>query len=85
VKGVSLATGQTAIPHAAQQLSKHKVKTKQAGQRACNEKDDKGKFCGGHLKRWFYASDAIEQECGCLEKAKPVGPSICPVQKTLGA
>jgi hypothetical protein len=64
-----LATGETAIPHAAQQLSKHKVKTKQAGQRACNEKDDKGKFCGGHLKRWFYASDAVEQECGCIEKA----------------
>ena len=67
VKGGRLAD--TTIPHAAQQLSKHKVKTKQTGQRACNEKDEKGKFCGGHLKRWFYASDAVEQECGCIEKA----------------
>lgn len=62
-------TGETAVPHAARQLPNHKVKVKQVGQRACNEKDDKGKFCGGHLKRWFYSSDAIEQECGCIEKA----------------
>ena len=37
------------------QLPNHKVKIKKAGQRACNEKDEKGKFCGGHLKRWFYS------------------------------
>ena len=43
------------------QLPKHKVKYKMALQRACNEKDEKGKFCGGHLKRWFYMADAIEQ------------------------
>ena len=36
------------------QLPHHKVKIKKAGQRACNEKNEKGKFCGGHLKRWFY-------------------------------
>ena len=64
-----MPTGETAIPHIVQKLSKHKVKVKQVGQRACNEKDEKGKFCGGHLKRWFYAKDAIEQECGCIEKA----------------
>lgn len=64
-----MAAGETTIPHAAQQLSNHKVKVKKAGQRACNEKDEKGKFCGGHLKRWFYVSDAVEQECGCIEKA----------------
>jgi hypothetical protein len=51
------------------QLPNHKVKVKKAGQRACNEKDEKGKFCGGHLKRWFYALDAKERECGCIEKA----------------
>jgi hypothetical protein len=51
------------------QLPNHKVKIKKAGQRACNEKDDKGKFCGGHLKRWFYAKDVLEQKCGCVEKA----------------
>lgn len=51
------------------QLPHHKVKTKQAGQRACNEKNDKGKFCGGHLKRWFYSTDVVEQSCGDVEKA----------------
>jgi len=47
----------------------HKVKTKKPGQRACNEKDQKGKFCGGHLKRWFYSVDLLEQKCGDLERA----------------
>ncbi len=51
------------------QLPHHKVKIKKVGQRACNEKDDKGKFCGGHLKRWFYLSDAVEQACGDVAKA----------------
>ena len=51
------------------QLPHHKVKIKKAGQRACNEKNEKGKFCGGHLKRWFYAVDVIEQDCGDVEKA----------------
>ena len=64
-----MATGESTIPHAAQQLPNHKVKIKKAGQRACNEKNEKGKFCGGHLKRWFYMDDANEQECGCIEKA----------------
>jgi hypothetical protein len=51
------------------QLPCHKVKTKKVGQRACNEKDEKAKFCGGHLKRWFYTTDVLEQECGDVEKA----------------
>lgn len=53
----------------APQLPHHKVKIKKAGQRACNEKNEKGKFCGGHLKRWFYGVDLIEQNCGDVEKA----------------
>ena len=51
------------------QLPKHKVKYKQQFQRACNEKDEKGKLCGGHLKRWFYAADVIEQACGDVREA----------------
>jgi hypothetical protein len=66
-----MASGDTATADSTTvpQLPNHKVKVKKAGQRACNEKNDKGKFCGGHLKRWFYAADAVEQECGCVEKA----------------
>jgi len=61
--------GSDTVTPAVAQLPNHKVKVKKAGQRACNEKDEKGKFCGGHLKRWFYAQDVREQECGCIEKA----------------
>jgi len=64
-----LATGESTVPHALRQLPDHKVKVKKIGQRACNEKNDKGKFCGGHLKRWFYTTDAGEQECRSIEKA----------------
>lgn len=67
----SLATGETIAVNsqAPAQLPHHKVKVKKAGQRACNEKDEKGKYCGGHLKRWFYAVDVVERECGDIEKA----------------
>ena len=52
-----------------QQLPNHKVRVKKAGQRACNEKDEKGKFCGGHLKLWAYTQDVKERACGDIEKA----------------
>ena len=66
-----LATGEmtTTDTQTPTQLPHHKVKIKKAGQRACNEKNEKGKFCGGHLKRWFYATDVLEQACGDVEKA----------------
>ena len=51
------------------QLPKYKVKYKKPLQRACNEKDEKGKFCGGHLKRWFYTADVVEQGCGDVREA----------------
>jgi hypothetical protein len=67
----ALATGEiiTSGTQTPPQLPHHKVKIKKAGQRACNEKNEKGKFCGGHLKRWFYSKDVIEQACGDAEKA----------------
>lgn len=68
-----------------QQVGKHKVKTKKQLQRSCNEKDEKGKLCGGHLKRWFYAVDKVEQACGDLEQAwgKDVETYRCEHCKTL--
>ena len=53
----------------AQQLPNHKVKIKMPLQRSCNEKDEKGKICGGHLKRWFYTTDTVERACGDVERA----------------
>jgi hypothetical protein len=64
-----LATTPSAVAPTPPQLPKHKVKIKKEGQRACNEKNEKGKFCGGHLKRWFYTTDVVEQICGDVEKA----------------
>lgn len=66
-----MVTGEVSIPdmQTPAQLPHHKVKIKKTGQRACNEKNDKGKACGGHLKRWFYASDVVERACGDVEKA----------------
>ena len=65
VSAETASAGTSAVP----QLPNHKVKIKKPGQRACNEKNEKGKFCGGHLKRWFYSEDVIEQACGDAEKA----------------
>lgn len=58
-----------APPGDAPQLPKHKVKYKKAFQRACNELDAKGKLCGGHLKRWSYWVDVLEQACGDVRQA----------------
>ena len=52
-----------------EQLPNHKVKIKMPLQRACNEKNEKGKLCGGHLKRWFYSFDTVECACGDVERA----------------
>ncbi len=51
------------------QLPHHKVKLKKPLQRSCNEKNEKGKLCGGHLKRWYYTADIVEQACGDVEQA----------------
>ncbi|MGB7847872.1 MAG: hypothetical protein WBL63_19835 [Candidatus Acidiferrum sp.] len=41
-----------------------KVKTRKPKQRACDEKDAKGKLCAGHLKRWFDCPPEIEAIVG---------------------
>jgi hypothetical protein len=40
------ATAETAPPE-------QKIKVRKPRQRACDEKDAKGKLCAGHLKRWY--------------------------------
>ena len=37
-----------------------KVKRRVPRMRACNEKDEKGKMCAGHLKRWFFFGDEVK-------------------------
>lgn len=71
-RGARVKTLATGNMPSAPQLPKHKVKVKKPGQRSCNEKDAKGKFCGGHLKRWYYMTDVVEQGCG--DVAREWGP-----------
>jgi hypothetical protein len=41
-----------------------KIKPKKNTQRACDEKDEKGKLCCGHLKRWYDYPKEIEALVG---------------------
>jgi hypothetical protein len=49
---------------AEEKVSAPKVKTRKPKQRACDEKDAKGKLCAGHLKRWFDYSPEIAKLVG---------------------
>jgi hypothetical protein len=41
-----------------------KIKTRKHKQRSCDEKNAKGKLCGGHLKRWYTFPKQIEALIG---------------------
>jgi hypothetical protein len=41
-----------------------KVKQRVLRQRACNEKDSKGKICAGHLKRWYFFGEEVRRKYG---------------------
>jgi len=56
---------ETATPAAAEAASAPtKIKVKKPRQRACDEKDEKGKVCCGHLKRWYEYPKDIEAIIG---------------------
>ena len=75
-------TGTEYLAKLQQQLPNHKLKIKKPGQRSCNEKNEKGKLCGGHLKRWFYTADVKGADV-----AQALGPDVeiyrCEFCKTL--
>jgi hypothetical protein len=41
-----------------------KVKERLPRMRACDEKDEKGKICAGHLKRWYFFGEEVAQKYG---------------------
>jgi len=41
-----------------------KIKQRLPYQRACNEKDEKGKLCAGHLKRWYGFGEDLKRQYG---------------------
>jgi hypothetical protein len=54
-----------AAPAAAgETMAQPKIKVRKPRQRACDEKDDKGKFCFGHLKRYYDYPKEIEALVG---------------------
>ncbi len=55
---------ESAAPVAAEEepKSRPRIKTRKPRQRACDEKDEKGKVCCGHLKRWYdYPKEVADQ------------------------
>lgn len=53
-----------AAPPAEVKPATPKVKIKKRTQRACDEKDEKGKLCCGHLKRWYDYPKEVEAIVG---------------------
>jgi hypothetical protein len=41
-----------------------RVKRRVLRMRACNEKDEKGKLCAGHLKRWYFFGAEVKEKFG---------------------
>ena len=55
----------TAAPAAAPAAPpEQKIKVRKPRQRSCDEKDAKGKLCGGHLKRWYDYPKDVEARIG---------------------
>jgi hypothetical protein len=54
----------TAAAAANETPAQPKIKIRKPRQRACDEKDDKGKFCFGHLKRYYDYPKEIEALVG---------------------
>jgi len=55
---------ETTTPVAAQEPPKPKIKVRKPKQRACDEKNEKGKLCAGHLKRWYDYPKEVEALIG---------------------
>jgi len=55
---------EVAPPSASEPTPAPKIKTRKPKQRACDEKDAKGKLCAGHLKRCFEYPPEVEKLVG---------------------
>ena len=54
----------TQTPETEQEPQSPKVKPRAPKQRACDEKNPKGKLCMGHLKRWYDYPEDVERQFG---------------------
>lgn len=58
------ATAPAASPAAGASTPGAKIKTRKPRQRACDEKNPKGKVCAGHLKRYYDYPEEVEKLVG---------------------
>lgn len=64
VKPRTTAENAPVSPIVATLASGQKVKQRILRMRACNEKDEKGAPCCGHLKRWYGFGDEVIEKFG---------------------
>jgi hypothetical protein len=58
------AAAPAATVTSAEPVGPPKIKVRKHKQRSCDEKNEKGKLCAGHLKRWYTYPKAIESLIG---------------------
>jgi len=58
------AAAQNVVAEAAEPAAPPKIKVRKHKQRACDEKNEKGKLCAGHLKRWYTYPQEFEALVG---------------------
>lgn len=58
------ATAPATTPAAGAAPPEIRIKTRKPRQRACDEKDPKGKVCAGHLKRYYDYPKEVEARVG---------------------
>jgi len=58
------AAAQNVVVEAAQPAVPPKIKVRKHKQRSCDEKNEKGKLCAGHLKRWYTYPPEVKARVG---------------------
>ena len=53
VAPAAVTTPATVAPVASDAPARPKLKVRKRKQRSCDERDEKGKLCAGHLKHWY--------------------------------
>jgi hypothetical protein len=58
------AAATNAVAETAEPATPPKIKIRKHKQRSCDEKNEKGKLCAGHLKRWYTYPKEVEALIG---------------------
>ena len=58
------AAAAAAVAAPAEPAGPPKIKVRKHKQRSCDEKNEKGKLCAGHLKRWYNYPNSVEALIG---------------------